>query len=266
MGKLASAFLGLVFASTAFGGTVDTFKVRTPRGVDVDAIATYPDAASATSKVPAIVIAPGQGYHMALPIIQEFADKAAAAGIASIRFNWNYFSTDPTNGEPSTDLKNEIEDMQMVLNYAKAESRVDATQILLAGKSLGTFVAYDLFKNDSSLKGLVLMTPVCTQSTDENDHPLPHPLPVAALNYPGLTDMNRSVVMALGNADDLCSVNMLYDFLKDAKATIPVVVVAGNHSWNLGPGSDPVFTHRNAQNVDQATSMVAHWVSVILGR
>src|SRR5947208_3636069 len=121
MGKLATVLPALFFASTAFGGHVETFKLKTPRGVDVEVIATYPDAASPSSRVPAVVVAPGQGYHMGLPIVQQLADKTAAAGSASYRFNWNYYSTDPVNGEPSPDLKNEVEDMQTVLSYAKAD-------------------------------------------------------------------------------------------------------------------------------------------------
>jgi hypothetical protein len=112
----------------------------------------------------------------------------------------------------------------------------------------------------------VLMTPVCTSNYDDHDQPLPIPLPVGAQNYPGLTASSRPIVIALGNADSLCSLPMLYDFLKDSKGNVSTVVLGGDHSWDVTSGTDLNSVQRNAANVAEGVQMVAHWIDVILGR
>lgn len=51
--------------------------VTTSRGAKVDAIADFP---AGSGPFPAIVLAPGQGYHMVRPALAQTATRLVAAG------------------------------------------------------------------------------------------------------------------------------------------------------------------------------------------
>jgi predicted alpha/beta-hydrolase family hydrolase len=260
LGKwLISGGFVMLSAATAYS---DSMKLRTPRGVEIEVEIAFPE--QLTGKSPVVIIAPGQGYHMDRPIIVELSEKLVRSGTIVARFNWAYFTADPLNGQPSPDLKSEIEDLQTVINHLKSDERSDLERIILVSKSLGTIVSNEVFRIDSSLRASVFMTPVCTESQSSSGEPLPAPISVAEQYYPGLIADKRPMLFALGNSDPLCKVNMLYDFVKSSEQSIPVLVFGGNHSLNLGPDSDPIMKARNARNVDAATSAVAHWINLIL--
>jgi alpha/beta superfamily hydrolase len=256
--------LALGLSSVALAAPVETAQLKTPRGAMVNVEVNVP--AQLTAQAPAVVIAPGQGYNMDLPIIQGLAEALAADGILAFRFNYNYYSTDPVNGQPSADLSNELQDMQTVIAYAKADSRVNPSQVIFAGKSLGSVVSFQAFQKDSQALALILMTPLCTSSYDDNGNPLPKPVPEAAQAYPGLLAMTKPIVMALGNNDPNCSLPMLYDFLKDSTGNVAVDVIGGDHSWDVSQGTDPVSVQRNATNVAAGVQAVTHWIDLILSR
>lgn len=262
--RILSVLAILTFCLSAMAGTVESAKVKTARGASVDVLVNIPDHLS--TKNAAVVIAPGQGYNMTLPIVQGLAEKLAADGIIAYRFNWNYYSTDPQNGQPSDDLSNEVQDMQAVIALAKADARVDVSQLILAGKSLGTVVSYEIFRLDTSAKALVLMTPLCTSDYDDKGNVLPAPVASGAQNYPNLSSEARPIEMILGNKDPNCSVPMLYDFLKNTQGNISTVVIGGDHSWNVSRGTDADSVRRNADNVAAGVSAVSHWIDLVLGR
>ena len=58
----------------------------------------------------------------------------------AIRFNWKYYS----NGKriPSKNLKNELEEYGAIVDFVKKDKKIDASKVIVAGKSLGTLVAY----------------------------------------------------------------------------------------------------------------------------
>ncbi len=254
------SILLMAIANGAMAGTVEILKLKTPRGVEIDAVIHYPDS---TSAVPAVVIGSGQGYHMGLPLTEGLAKKIADKGYAAIRFNWHYFSQ---GSQPSEDLSNEVEDYATVVSFAKGNSRIDKSKIIVAGKSLGTLVSYKYFESDADVRALVLMTPVCTWSWDDKGNELPNPIPVGQENYPNLLKATRPVVIAKGDSDPLCSNPMLYDFLKDSTGNISTVIVEGDHSLNVGPWNDPAYEVRNAENIGAATDMITHWISLIVNR
>ncbi len=264
--RIIFSSLLLMTVNLAFAGTVETLKLKTPRGVEIDAVIHYPDAtatATAPAPVPAVIIGSGQGYHMGLPLTEGLAKKIAEKGYVAIRFNWNYFSH---GGQPSEDLSNEVEDFATAVAFAKTNPKIDKDKIIVAGKSLGTIVSYKYFTSDTQVKALVLMTPVCTWRWDDKGDPLPTPIGIGAETYPELLNSKRPIVVALGNSDPMCSIPMLYDFLKDSTGNIATIVVEGDHSLNVGAGNDPAFEKRNAENIGAATEMIAHWVSLIVNR
>ena len=261
--SLLFAFAALV-PNFSYAFTVETAIVHTARGADVSVALDLPDNLS--GKAATVVIAPGQGYHMDLPIVRQLAEKLAGEGKIAVRFNWNYFTADPKNGQPSADLSKEVQDMQAVVDFALADVRVDGGQLVLAGKSLGSMVSYQVFAKNPAAKALVLITPVCTSSYDDNDQPLPAPVPSGAQNYPEFSAQTRPVFMVLGNADPLCSLPMLYDFLKDTKGNVAMATVGGDHSWNVSKGTDDESARRNAGNITQGVQLAAHWISLFLGK
>ena len=91
--------------------------------------------------VAAGIMAPGQGYHQALPAMSETAKALAQRGVAVYRFNWSYYTHEP-KGQPSDDLSAELQDFQRVLQAARADARVDAAHIGVVGKSLGSLVVW----------------------------------------------------------------------------------------------------------------------------
>lgn len=206
-------------AMLAGASSVESIKLKTPRGAELEIAIHIPDS---TSKTPAVIIAPGQGYHMGLPLTEGLARKIADAGFAAIRFDWHYYR----EGEPpSGDLSNETEDLATVIAFAKNHSKIDKNKLILAGKSLGTLVSYREFASDAEVKALILMTPLCTARWDDQGHELPKPVPVGFENYPSLLQAKRPVVIVLGNNDPNCALPMLYDFLKDSSGNIATVVV-----------------------------------------
>ena len=89
--------LTLLASKLTFAASVETTQVKTPRGASVNVAINVPDS-SVAGKRPAVIIAPGAGYHMDLPIIKDLAEKLAAAGVLAFRFDWNYYATDPAKG------------------------------------------------------------------------------------------------------------------------------------------------------------------------
>lgn len=238
-------------ASTA---NADSFKVKTPRGTDLEIVVSYPTDSS--KKIPAIIIAPGQGYHMGLPLIQQLAETSVKNGLISYQFNWSYYSADPIRGQPSDDLSNEIEDLQTVLRLAKNDRRVDSSKVVLVGKSLGTLVSYNVFNSDVSLAGLILMTPLCTNPDNQTA--------IGNESYPNFSTNTRPIAILLGNADPMCSLPMLYDFVKGSAGNVTMNVFGGGHSLTFGKGGDPNNVERDARNVSAATTTAALWAKIIV--
>lgn len=226
--------------------TARSLTLTTPRG---EPLAVAEHLPPGSERVPALVIAPGQGYAMDLPLVRELAERAVAQDMAVFRFQWAYHP----DGQPSDDLSEEVQDMRTVLRHAMAHARVRASQVFLAGKSLGTIVAYRLFRETGAARGLALMTPLCGSGDGET----------GAEYYPDLLGAEeRPVLLVLGDRDPLCEVPALYDFLDDSRGNVAVSVVGGDHGMNLGPWDDPAFADRNAANREAAHAMVLHHLAM----
>ena len=228
--------------------------VKTPRGTDVHV--TIDEIQGAEAKKPTLVIAPGQGYNKNLPLIQDLGAKAAQLGFLVYRFDWSYYSADPKHGQPSDDLSAEAEDMKAVIELANSNPSVDQGKIILAGKSIGTLVAYKLFRQNS-FAGLILMTPICTDPDSGKA--------IGNESYPDFSKNTKPISLILGNADPLCKLPMLYDFTKDTNGNTTINVFAGGHSLTMGPFGDPAYAKINAQNLDAATTAASVWAEVIVG-
>ena len=238
--KLARVLLVMQSMAFAVPLRAEELKVQTPRGAFVHVTVDRP--APSYGKAPLLVIAPGQGYHKELPLIKALASKAAAAGIIVYRFDWSYFSADPKAGQPSDDLKNEVEDMQAVIDLVKRDASGDSSRIVLAGKSLGTLVSYQLFNSNKDYTGLILMTPLCTEPDSG--------AAIGETSYPGFTKNSRSISIIIGNSDPMCKLAALYDFARPTGGNISIDVFNGGHSLTVGAAGDTRFSRINDANMD----------------
>ena len=213
-------------------------------GVEVSAIVDLP---SGTGKVPAVVLAPGQGYHMGLPAMETIARALAEQGFAVFRFNWTYFTAEPRR-QPSPDLSVETQDLQTVIAAARAHRRVDERSVSVGGKSLGSVVAWRAFSSDPRLRSALLLTPVCSRVPRGESNPKPE----AKENYPGLESERRPSLWIAGGSDPLCSTSALYTFAATGQMATRVAIVGGDHSFEnkaLSVGEADAFRARNLLSV-----------------
>ncbi|OJX56964.1 MAG: hypothetical protein BGO89_10610 [Candidatus Kapaibacterium thiocyanatum] len=245
MRALTLAFAMITGWTTLTAGTVEPRQLTTSRGAKVYAVLHRPDT---PGRVPAIVIAPGMGYDMDRPIIKDLAEAAARHGFAAIRFNWNYYSTDPKSGRPSSELANEIDDFRAALEVAKNDPHIDPSRIVIAGKSMGSLAAWTIFSQDSALRGLFLLTPIFSEEGA----------------YPGLAASTRPVVIVVGNDDPSSPLPRMYSALAQTKGNVAAVVVGGNHGLNVGPKDDPAHARSNADNIATAIQAILHWADLAL--
>jgi hypothetical protein len=231
-------FAGAITMSLfVFQAHSEELTIQTPRGTTVHISIDRPSALG--DKFPALVIAPGQGYHKELPLVKTLAAKAAMSGVVVYRFDWSYFSADPKSGQPSADLKNEVEDMLAVVEKAKSDPSVEAGKIVLAGKSLG----------------MVLLTPLCTDPDSG--------AAIGNESYPNFVANSRPISLVLGNTDPMCQLPMLYDFLRPTAGNVSVNTFTGGHSLTIGKPGDPVNAKIDDASIDSATTVAALWINFI---
>lgn len=189
----------------------------------VSVLADFP---SGDGPFPAIVLAPGQGYHMRLPALTEPAKMLVANGVAVFRFNWAYFTAQP-KGNPSDDLAKELQDFQAVLGIVRSHPRVLPNSVMVGGKSLGSVVAWQALEADASFRAGVFLTPICSRVTKGETVPRS----VADEYYPGITKEARPILFVSGDRDPLCSSTLLYQFAAKGTSSTRVAVVGGDHSF-----------------------------------
>lgn len=247
----------LFFTASAFA-SVETKKLATLRGAELE-VTIHPSTAA---KSPTIIVAPGQSCNSKGPLFESVGKNGPTAGFTVVRFEWAYCLKDPSKPVPSSDLKDEIEDFTTVLDYAKTLESVDADKIIIAGKSLGSIVAYSVFHSTVSAKALVLLTPVCSYTTDDNGNPLTEPLNVCEESYPELKQDPRPILMSMGDKDDLCLLNILFDYLKDSAGNIHVSVAGGDHGFRIKKSDGNLDKPRTNRNIDTVVLNLLNWVDL----
>jgi predicted alpha/beta-hydrolase family hydrolase len=204
---------------------------------------------------PAIVLAPGQGYHMQLPALEQTARAIVGQDIAVFRFNWAYYTLTP-QGTPSADLSDEVDDFMAILLIARADPRVDKNKVSVGGKSLGSVVAWRVFSSDPTLVGALLMTPVCSRLPGGE----PPPLAILDQTYPGFQRERRPVSLIVGDADPLCATSILYASAANHRGALRVNVVGGDHSFENRSLPAPVADEARRRNIDAVAALAAGFV------
>src|SRR6218665_365978 len=155
----ALAALAVGLTAPAAPAIAAELSATTTRGTRIEVLGDLP---AGRGPFPALVLAPGQGYHKGMPVLDQLARTLVARQVAVYRFDWAYFSRTP-RGRPSEGLALELEDMQAVIALARAEPRVAGARIAVGGKSLGSLLAWRALQADPALTAALLLTPVCSR-------------------------------------------------------------------------------------------------------
>jgi hypothetical protein len=234
----------------------ETVKITTPRGAGVTVTMHIPPGAH----LPILVVAPGQSCNSKGFLFEALGDQGLKRHYAVFRFEWSYCET--SNKTPSAGLRNELEDMAAVLEFAKKHAAVEDSNIVIAGKSMGSGVAYKIFSQRPELKALVLLTPLCSETTDENDKPLPKPLSVCEKNYPHLKEDRRPILMTMGNKDEACVLPVLFDYLKDSKGNVQTFVAGGDHGFRIFDVTGAVDPVKTQTNIETVVGVTLNWMDL----
>ncbi len=245
--RLTLALWALALAASARAEFV-AFSLTTPRGATVSVLADWPDAERfGPGPYPTLVLASGAGYHQRMPLQEAIAESLSAAGIGVLRFDWAYFSA---KGQPSADLGPEREDLQTVLAHARGLKHVDAERLAVGGKSLGSLVAWQVFREDPALQSAVMLTPLCTRQVDGVVQA------VTAERYPKAEAPDlRPVLWLLGDRDPSCVPAVLHEFLQ-TRPQDRVRVLDGDHGLERRDLPAPEARARRARAHDEAAQAV----------
>ncbi|MGL4232296.1 MAG: alpha/beta family hydrolase [Casimicrobium sp.] len=238
---LRVALFSLVTMCSLHSLATEVVLIDAPRASKLELLIDLPPS---DKPLPTILIAPGQGYHARLPLFERLVEAAKSNGIGVVRFNWTYFTADPKNGKPSEKLAREIEDMEVALSWTKSSAKIDSQRIVIAGKSLGSLVAWQVFKRDTKANALLLLTPVCIDMSQEKTRD------ATFENYIGFEGINRASLLLVGDNDPLCPTQYLYSAASRAKTSPRVVIVGGDHGFSDKTANDPDKTR--AANLDLA--------------
>ena len=233
----------------------EDITVNNADGVRLSARADFP---AGNGPFPAIVLAPGQGYHMNLPALEATTRSLTEQGIAVFRFNWAYFTAQP-KGQPSEDLSKELKDIQAVLSAARKHPRVLANNLSVGGKSLGSIVAWQALAADASLRSALLLTPVCSRV------PKGETLPRSETqdNYPAFETERRPTLSISGDRDPLCAPTVLYKLAAASTGTARVAIVGGDHSFENRVLAPPASDAARARNIAAVSSIAASFVAEV---
>ncbi len=232
-GPIARA-LGVVFETELFTVTV--------KGREVRGVVSRPRLETPGALAPALVIAPGQGYHMDLPLTRGLFEVAAAEGWLAMRFDWSFHTA---KREPSAGHLSEVEDLQAVLSCVRELKNVDRSKIYLAGKSLGAGIALERAAGDASIRGVILLTP-----------PIHSPKPEYKMGTvrPRLEKLRQPALIIVGERDPLCELGRLYGQLAGLAHPPELAVVGGDHSLRASTEAEAL------RNVDLALAHAVDWL------
>ena len=197
------------------GSEEEHLKISTPRGVELETILDRPEG---SGKFPAIVIAPGQGYHMRLSLFEKLAEACVQNGFVCLRFDWDFYTK---GGEPSSDFASEKDELSAAIDYLKALDFVDRDEIFICCKSIGALVGIELARQDQSLRGLIILTFALHRA-----RPPCKIWPEARR----LEEVKMPLQIVSGKSDPICRVEVLDSLLNTLPEKPEIVYVAGDHS------------------------------------
>ena len=201
------------------------------------------------SKIPCLIIAPGAGYHKDLPLIKNLAEESVKNGFAVITFNWDYF----TDGEKASEnYTQEIKNITDLIDFTLSNDKVDTEQIYVAGKSLGSVLAYRAVNKGEykdKIAGLILLTPIFPNEE------------FGLQLHQNIKDYNKPTFICVGSNDKAnCDLKTLYSIFSESESTTSISVLPGDHGFNIEPFQSGVISDINNQNIDLAVTNIMQWL------
>lgn len=232
-------------------------SLTTPRKSQMEILWQAPKSPQA----PVLVVAPGQSCNARRPLFEALAQAAHHQGVGLLRLEWSYCSLAKDMRKPSPELTSEKADVETALNWLQQTGVKNP--VLLAGKSLGSVVSYGVFQSHPELKGLALLTPVCSYNEDEKGQLLNPPKNMLAQHYPGLAQMMRPLLVSLGNDDSLCHLPYLYAALQNGVPFNQLQVWGGGHSLGIALSADKFDEVATERNLSAFAQGVMNWAWLV---
>ena len=129
---------------------VEEVRLKTPDGVALHGWLKHPTAAQAGERFPLVIVFGGVRREISWMIDR---------GNKSDRWGWlyiNYRGFGLSEGEPSERVV--LQDVKLIYDYAAARPDVNAANIVLFGRSLGTYFTVAMAKT-CKIRGAILVTP-----------------------------------------------------------------------------------------------------------
>jgi dienelactone hydrolase len=240
---------------------IESYSVMTARGIQLELSVEKPLVAQAP--LPVLILAPGQACNsQAAPteVLDRVAEDARRAGYATLRFQWAYCQSQPPT-LPSPFFVDEIEDLESALSFVKGNSTFDQENIVLGGKTQGSFVAYRAFLRQPNVRALALLTPVCTYTVDNDNQPLPAPIMVGYENYPYLNLQRRPILVLAGSKDKSCLISALDDLLRETSPNVEKSVINGDHAFRTFDDDGTVNESQTSRNIGTAAKSLTRWLT-----
>lgn len=248
--KFVNIMMVIVLSGVTFSafGSDHQVDLQTPRGSKIKVDIYNPGSMNV------LLLAPGQGCNPRLEMYDRIAAEAKIHGFTVVRMYWAYCLTEPT-GMVSNDYLFEKEDVVTALDHVRSELKFDDSAIFIGGKSLGSFIGFDVFRETPTLRGLVMLTPVCTDSTDPK-----RTTNAFSANYPGLDLESRPILFAQGNADPLCETRHFQEYLFGKPANFVPLVVSGDHGFGKVKANGTYDTTLSAKNIETVSKWIFTWL------
>jgi predicted alpha/beta-hydrolase family hydrolase len=175
---------------------------------------------------PVLLMAPGLRYDMQRPVFETLRTELLAHGIAIVRWNWAFYTSDAVGGLPSADLSDELAEMEFILAEVLKDVRTDRRSVFVGGKSLGSIVASQLLHKQKNIAGGILLTPLCAVGQAADQY------------YTGVIHTSCPVLLIAGDDDQHCDLQALYDLARLARGKCLVTVFSGDHQLEYASRHD----------------------------
>jgi hypothetical protein len=249
-------FVFLLNTSLAFAQFENWTLIETERATKLE----IKISSSSSPQASVLIVAPGQSCNSKGPLFESIEKEALKQNVNVVRFDWSYCSPGAPNRAPSNDLSSEALDLKFVVEFARGYLGKSKTNVNLAGKSLGSIVAYNVFRQDLEFKKLSLLTPVCSYDTDETGKPLPQPYDAIEENYPNLANEKRNIQLISGDQDNLCRHSVLKKFeMNVSNPDLEIIYAKGNHGFYVANSDGSTNQEESLKNITIISQEMLNW-------
>jgi predicted alpha/beta-hydrolase family hydrolase len=182
-----------------------------------DAVSGVIAVPAASAAGPAVVLAHGAGGDMETPLLVAFADRLAAAGFPTVRFNFPYTEHGRRAPDPAPRLEAAY---RAVLAALRSDPALRGGRLVIGGKSMGGRMASHLAAAGERVDGLLFVGyPL---------HPAGRPERVRAAH---LRRIDVPMLFLAGTRDPLSRLDLLRESLRGIERATVHVVEDGDHSF-----------------------------------